>query len=258
LKREASRRIVDTHVDASKPRHRRKHLVEGASENGSIAWMGYSTVVIASGRTRIIFDPLGMTPETIDEINFDRESLKLPSESSTLVCLSHEHLDHLDSVSVEKLRCAGAKVIGPPATIRRLPAGARASCSPVSPGDDVSIGDLRVKVCTCKHTADGPVSYLVTMPDGIRIYYPHDSDPMATMIEFAGHSDPLVLCWVGSSMEKCVGIARLVGADVVLYPSYSGRHYDEYAAKAFKVAFGDKSPKLVSMTRANSFSLYGE
>jgi L-ascorbate metabolism protein UlaG (beta-lactamase superfamily) len=221
--------------------------------------MGYSSVVVATGATRIIFDPLGLTPEIVADIDFDAgPTLTAQGEISTLVCLSHEHLDHLDPTSVKKLQSAGAHVIGPGATIRRLPTEARGGSVAVSPGETVWIADVRVDVCACKHTADGPVSYLVTMPDGFSIYYPHDSDPMAAMSDFAAHSDPLVLCWVGSSMEKCVDIARLIDADVVLYPSYSGRHYDEYAANAFKVAFGDETPELVSMTRANSFLLRGE
>ena len=93
---------------------------------------------------------------------------------------------------------------------------------PVSPGDELKVGDLTVTALRCDHAAVEPLAFQVRTEDGVIVYLPGDTTPFPEM-EHLPHlpAIPLptsegnrervdVLVWMGTALNDGAEIARLV------------------------------------------------
>jgi L-ascorbate metabolism protein UlaG (beta-lactamase superfamily) len=126
----------------------------------SITWWGHSTVWLADSGTTLLTDPL-LTNRLAHLKRMAGPIPSLPGEPDA-VLLSHLHADHFHVASLRSLpgaprlvvpRGAGsfvAKTLGPAAAAR---------CVELAPGDDVTIGQLKVRAVPAAHDGDrGPWS----------------------------------------------------------------------------------------------------
>jgi len=81
-----------------------------ANKNAKLTWFGHSTFLIEIDSKKILIDPMfGESPSPISLIGAKRYSKELPIELEKLpfidaVILSHDHYDHLDYQSIQKLK----------------------------------------------------------------------------------------------------------------------------------------------------------
>jgi len=109
-----------------------------------LTWLGHSTVLFEVGRTRLITDPL-LRPRVV-HLRRHAQDVSAPDRVDS-VLLSHLHHDHLD---VPSLRSLGAPVVGPPGTRRALRARGF-SVTETAAGDEVEIGDARIRAVEAVH-----------------------------------------------------------------------------------------------------------
>ena len=137
----------------------------------SITWWGHSTVWLADSGTTLLTDPL-LTSRLAHLRRMAGPIPSLPGEPDA-VLLSHLHADHFHVASLRALpgtprlvvpRGAGrfvAKAMGPAAAAR---------CVELAPGDDVTIGRLKVTAVPATHDGDrGPWSREKAMAIGFVI-----------------------------------------------------------------------------------------
>ena len=93
---------------------------------------------------------------------------------------------------------------------------------PVSPGDEIKVGDLTVTALRCEHPAVEPLAFQVRSEDGVIVYLPGDTTPFPEMEQLphlecrcqekrgSQESGVDVLVWMGTALNDGAEIARLV------------------------------------------------
>ena len=162
-----------------------------------ITWLGHATVVIDTAGTRLVTDPV-LRSRVAHIIR--RVPVPPTPEHVDAVLLSHLHHDHLD---VPSLRAVGAPVVAPVGTRRALRRLDR-SVREVRPGDEIGIGDVRVRAVPAVHDGRrfpiGPrrdedaIGFLVE-GDGRRAYFAGDTDLFDGMSELGPLDVALVPIW---------------------------------------------------------------
>lgn len=151
-------------------------------EGVQITWLGHDGFKLKTGKA-VYIDPF---------------QLKAAAEPGDIVCVTHEHFDHL---SVDDLK----KVVAPQTLVVTI-AACEGSVKPlhpkviriVKPGDKVVADDLTVDVVPAYNTnkfrspgnpfhpqADGKVGFVLNM-GGIRIYHAGDTDQIPEMAALKG------------------------------------------------------------------------
>jgi L-ascorbate metabolism protein UlaG (beta-lactamase superfamily) len=128
---------------------------------------GHSCLLVEEGGVRVLLDP-GSLSEGFEEL-----------EGLTAVCLTHQHVDHLDTGRLAVLldRNPGVRVISDEGSAKAL-AEAGADVEVVHHGDELDLGGLGLAVAGRDHATVHPevpavpnVGYLV----GGRLFHPGDS-----------------------------------------------------------------------------------
>jgi L-ascorbate metabolism protein UlaG (beta-lactamase superfamily) len=151
-------------------------------EGVQIAWLGHDGFKLKKDKV-VYIDPY---------------QLKSAQEAADVVCVTHEHFDHL---SVEDLK----RVVTPRTTVVTIPACREAASGlkpkavlVVKPGDRVDVYGVAIEAVAAYNTskfrspgnpfhppADGKVGFVVGM-GGIRIYHAGDTDEIPEMAQVAG------------------------------------------------------------------------
>ena len=128
---------------------------------------GHSCLLVEEGGARVLLDP-GTFSEGFETL-----------EGLTAVCLTHQHVDHLDRERVRLLldRNPGVRVVSDEGSAEAL-GEAGADVEVVHDGDELALGGLALRVVGRDHAAVHPevpvvpnVGYLV----GGRLFHPGDS-----------------------------------------------------------------------------------
>jgi L-ascorbate metabolism protein UlaG (beta-lactamase superfamily) len=128
---------------------------------------GHSCLLVEDGGARVLLDP-GSFSEGFETL-----------EGLDAVCLTHQHVDHLDPERVRLLldRNPGVRVVSDEGSAEAL-GGAGADVEVVHDGDELALGGLALRVIGRDHAAVHPdvpvvpnVGYLV----GGRLFHPGDS-----------------------------------------------------------------------------------
>jgi L-ascorbate metabolism protein UlaG (beta-lactamase superfamily) len=128
---------------------------------------GHSCLLVEDGGARVLLDP-GSFSEGFETL-----------EGLTAVCLTHQHVDHVDPERVRPLldRNPGVRVVSDEGSAEAL-GGAGADVEVVHDGDELALGGLAVRVIGRDHAAVHPdvpvipnVGYLV----GGRLFHPGDA-----------------------------------------------------------------------------------
>jgi L-ascorbate metabolism protein UlaG (beta-lactamase superfamily) len=128
---------------------------------------GHSCLLVEEGGARVLLDP-GSFSEGFETL-----------EGLTAVCLTHQHVDHVDPERVRPLldRNPGVRVVSDEGSAEAL-GGAGADVEVVHDGDELALGGLALRVVGRDHAAVHPevpvvpnVGYLV----GGRLFHPGDA-----------------------------------------------------------------------------------
>ncbi len=193
------------------------------------AWFNqYSGILLKTPTKTLIIDPVEVKTKNIQNID--------------AILITHEHYDHFDPrliVDIQKI--TNCTIIADSASAKRLQLVIPTEkLQEISPGQEVKIGEVLVRAEKCKHTAEAPVTYIITSEDGVKIYHTADSLPfpeLATM----GQKEKfdVVFCTVGISVgatpETGFEIARLTRPQVAVpYHTNSTADQTEFATRLKK------------------------
>lgn len=145
----------------------------------AITWFGHSTFLIRTpGGKRLLFDPwLAGNPSCPD-------ALKKPP-AVDLILASHGHVDHIGDL-VAVARDSGAPVVAIVELCDWLARKGIANLSPMNKGGAQQVAGLRIVMTDARHSSgfveDGrmiymgePAGFVVTLEDGMTIYYSGDT-----------------------------------------------------------------------------------
>ncbi len=177
-------------------------------EEVRITWLGHDGFKLKRDKV-IYFDPYKLTAE---------------SEPADLVCVSHEHSDHLSADDLKR-------VVTPKTTVVTIPAGQKTvlglgpkAVRVVKPGDRLEIDGVEIEAVAAYNTskfrpsgqpfhppADGKVGFIVRL-GGIRIYHAGDTDHIPEMVSAKG-VDVALLPVSGTyvmTAEEAIGACRAI------------------------------------------------
>ncbi len=121
-------------------------------------------------------------------VYFDPFQIKEDPHDADVVCITHEHFDHFDPESIEKIRKADTVFICPAGMKKKLESMAdEEHCRLIQPGGEIVMGDMivtgmpaynKLKPFHPKHNKW--LGYLLEM-DGIRYYIAGDTDALSEL-----------------------------------------------------------------------------
>jgi L-ascorbate metabolism protein UlaG (beta-lactamase superfamily) len=162
-----------------------------------ITWLGHATVLIDTGAGRLVTDPV--LRGRVAHLRRHAPRAEAP-ERVDAALVSHLHHDHFDLPS---LRAVGAKVIGPPGTIRALRRLELESLE-LGPGDATDIGGARVIAMRAVHDGrrwptmhrrdDDAIGFVIEA-DGQRVYFAGDTEIFDGMRDLGPLDLALVPIW---------------------------------------------------------------
>ncbi|NKQ26839.1 MBL fold metallo-hydrolase [Streptomyces galbus] len=166
-----------------------------------ITWWGHATATVEDSNIRVLTDPL--FARRLAHLRRRRGELPPPvAWRADLTLVSHLHADHLHVPSLARL-APGTRVLVPRGAPRAVPGLRRLAhldLTEVVPGDETSVGDLRIRVVPARHDGRrlpfGPhrspaLGYV--LQGEARTYFAGDTGLFDTMAEEVGPVDVALL-----------------------------------------------------------------
>lgn len=168
--------------------------MEGIAQTLIITWLGHSTVLMETGGTRLLTDPL-LVPWLGHLRRVAAEPA--PVEVVDAVLVSHVHHDHLDFASLRRLH--SPRLVVPAGAGRLLARRGYREVVELDAGEHLTIGGLTVQAIPVEHRAQrGPfaaripsLGYLISGPG--RVFFAGDTDVFPEMSELEPDLDVALL-----------------------------------------------------------------
>ncbi len=135
----------------------------------TIRWLGHAGFLLR-GRRPIYIDPYKLAG----------------TEAGAGILITHDHDDHCSPDDVKWLREGATVIVCPPSCAGRFQGDVRA----VEPGDTLEIRGVGIEVVPAYNIGKdfhpkeaGGVGYIVTLPEGLRIYHAGDTDLIPEMAQ---------------------------------------------------------------------------
>ena len=125
----------------------------------------YAGIVLKTPSKTLAIDPVDIKPKSLQNVD--------------AILITHEHYDHLDPRLITEIQKAtDCVIIADSASTKKLQHAIPAEkLQEIKPGDETKIGEVSVKAEKCNHTAQSPVTYIITSEDGVKVYHTADSLP---------------------------------------------------------------------------------
>lgn len=176
-----------------------------------IAWLGHDGFRIEAGGKVVYIDPFKIKG----------------GPKADVVLITHDHFDHNSPEDVAKVAGEGTVLVGPPDVAAAWEGRAEfaGSVRPLRPGESLEVEGLRVEGVPAYNTnkkfhpkANGWLGYVLTLPDGRRIYHAGDTDFIPEMGELTDIDVallPVSGTYVMTAKEACEA-ARAIGPKVAI------------------------------------------
>ena len=146
----------------------------------------YAGVVLKTPSKTLAVDPVDIKPKSLQNVD--------------AILITHEHYDHLDQrLVIEIQKSTNCTVIADSASTKKLQnAIPKEKLQETKPGTEIKIGEVTVKAEKCNHTAEAPVTYIITSEDQVKVYHTADSLPFPELAAIGKKEKfDLVFCAVG-------------------------------------------------------------
>ena len=187
-------------------------------------WLNqYAGIMLKTPSKTLAIDPVDVKPKSLQNID--------------AILITHEHYDHLDPrLITEVQKATNCVIIADAASTRKLQhAITPGKLKEIKPGAEIKIGEVSVKAEKCNHSAQAPVTYIITSEDELKVYHTADSLPFPELAALGQKEKfDVVFCGVGiaSGLTPRTGyeIARLTKPQVAVpYHTASTASQTEFA-----------------------------
>jgi L-ascorbate metabolism protein UlaG (beta-lactamase superfamily) len=169
----------------------------------------YAGIILKTPTKTLAIDPVDIKPKSLQNVD--------------AILITHEHYDHLDPRLITEIQKAtNCTIIADSASTKKLQhAIPTEKLQEIKPGAEIKIGEVSVKAEKCNHTAQAPVTYIITSEDEVKVYHTADSLPFPELAAM-GQSEKfdVVFCTVGiapgSTPQTGFEIARLTKPQVAV------------------------------------------
>ena len=196
-----------------------------------IRFLGQSGYVLTSGNTEIIIDPY--LSDSVNRIANRPRTLPIPIEPNSISCdaviCTHNHLDHLDPDTVEKINDEQFFVTTDEGTKELLKMGKK-NFKSLKIGESLDIKDFSITAVFAKHTAEA--FGLIIRAENKTLYFSGDTlfdENLFKIAEFK--PDFTFICINGKlgnmNVEQAVLTAQKIGANINI-----PNHYDMFASNS--------------------------
>ena len=200
--------------------------VEKIPEKNSVifVWLNnYSGVLLKTPTKTLLVDPTDVKAKNYPHVD--------------AVLITHEHYDHLDQRLIAEIqRLTACRVIADAASTKKLKLLIPTEkLVETRAGDQISVGEVKIRTQKCKHPAEAPVTFIVASEDGVKIWHTADSQPFPEMATIAQKEKvDVVFCTVGiapgTSAESGSEIAWLTKPKVAIpYHTNSAESQKKFA-----------------------------
>ena len=201
-------------------------LIQKIPEKNTIlfVWFNqYAGIVLKTPSKTLAVDPVDIKPKSLQNVD--------------AILITHEHYDHLDPrLITETQKATNCTIIADSASTKKLQHAIPAEkLKEIKPGAEIKIGEVSVKAEKCNHTAEAPVTYIITSEDEVKVYHTADSLPFPELAAIAKREKfDVVFCTVGiapgSTPQTGFEIARLTKPQVAVpYHTASAASQTEFA-----------------------------
>ncbi len=183
----------------------------------------YAGIMLKTPSKTLAIDPVDIKPKSLQNVD--------------AILITHEHYDHLDPRLITEIQKAtNCTIIADSASTKRLQHAIPAEkLQEIKPGVEIKIGEVSVKAEKCNHTAEAPVTYIITSEDEVKVYHTADSLPFPELAAIGQREKfDVVFCTVGiapgSTPQTGFEIARLTKPQVAVpYHTASAASQTEFA-----------------------------
>ena len=183
----------------------------------------YAGIVLKTPSKTLAIDPVDIKPKSLQNVD--------------AILITHEHYDHLDPRLITEIQKAtNCTIIADSASTKKLQHAIPAEkLQEIKPGAEIKIGEVSVKAEKCNHTAEAPVTYIITSEDEVKVYHTADSLPFPELAAIGQKEKfDVVFCTVGiapgSTPQTGFEIARLTKPQVAVpYHTASAASQTEFA-----------------------------
>ncbi|MGD0645010.1 MAG: MBL fold metallo-hydrolase [Candidatus Bathyarchaeia archaeon] len=169
----------------------------------------YAGILIKTPTKTLAIDPVDIKPKSLQSVD--------------AILITHEHYDHLDPPLITEIQKAtNCIIIADSASTKKLQhAIPKEKLQEIKPGAEIKIGDVSVKAEKCNHSAQAPVTYIITSEDEVKVYHTADSLPFPELAAIGQREKfDIVFCTVGiapgSTPQTGYEIARLTKPQVAV------------------------------------------
>ena len=150
-------------------------------------WLNqYSGILLKTPSKTLAIDPVDVRTKSLQNVD--------------AILITHEHYDHLDPRLITEIQKAtNCTVIADSTSTKKLQhAIPTQKLQEIKPGEETKIGEVAIKAEKCNHTAQAPVTYIVTSEDAVKIYHTADSLPFPELAVMGQKEKfDVVFCTVG-------------------------------------------------------------
>lgn len=191
----------------------------------TIKWIGQSGYIIKTASTEIIIDPY--LSDIVNKIANRPRLVPAPIAPQEIaadaVICSHDHLDHLDTESVELMN-DNLYFITTNEGKEKLAELGKTNAKAMSLGDSVTVGDIRLTAVYADHTVEA--FGLIVDADGVRMYFSGDTLYNEKLYEIAEFNpDITFICINGKlgnmNVNEALDVAVKIGAPISI-PNHYG------------------------------------
>ena len=196
-----------------------------------IRFLGQSGYIIVGGDTTVIIDPY--LSDSVNRVAGRPRTLPVPIDPSKINCdaviCTHNHLDHLDPDTVEKIS-DGQFFITTEEGVSVLSEMGKKNTRALKEGDSVTLGDMEITAVFADHTVEA--FGVILRAEGKALYFRGDTLYNEKLFDIARFSPDYTFICINGRLGNMNAKEALITAEKIGAAVNIPNHYDMFASNS--------------------------